>query len=63
VLWPAVSANLANLYRHAAGCVDKILKGWAKPADISVQQPTTFDLALNLQDRIEIPACSPLPTK
>jgi ABC-type uncharacterized transport system substrate-binding protein len=40
-------ANLADLFRHAADFVDKILRG-AKPADLPVQQPTKFDLIVNL---------------
>jgi len=40
-------ANFPNQFRRAADLVDKILRG-AKPADIPVEQPTKFDLVINL---------------
>ena len=40
-------ANITNAWRRAADFVDKILRG-AKPADIPVEQPNKFDLAINL---------------
>ena len=52
-------ANFLDLYRRTAELVDKILHG-AKPAEIPVEQPTKFDLVVNLTTAkalgLEIPA-------
>ena len=46
-------ANLADLFQSAAPFVDKILKG-TKPSDLPVEQPTKFELVINLKTAKEL---------
>ena len=56
------SADSTDPHRRAAGYVDRILKG-EKPANLPVQNPTNYELAVNLKASPCHRRCSPAPTR
>jgi putative ABC transport system substrate-binding protein len=55
----AIGPNRTDMYRRAASYVDRVLKG-ASPADLPVEQPTRFELIINMKTAAELGLAVPL---